>query len=90
LIRAFNKNSSNPQEYAELFLNLLSKLSRVDTIQSILVLIDDFLQEQESACAAFTNRIDRNSTFTPFIKLLTKEDEYIPLKAAKIVTYLLV
>ncbi|KAJ3307222.1 H(+)-transporting V1 sector ATPase subunit H [Kappamyces sp. JEL0829] len=78
----------NGGQYVDLFLGLLQKLSRVDTIQSILVFIDDFCESREDSCALFTSR-PSSECFGPFFKLLTKEDEYIQLKAAKIMTLLL-
>ncbi|KAJ3360925.1 H(+)-transporting V1 sector ATPase subunit H [Kappamyces sp. JEL0680] len=81
----YQKNGS---QYVDLFLGLLQKLSRVDTIQSILVFIDDFCESREDSCALFTSR-PSSECFGPFFKLLTKEDEYIQLKAAKIMTLLL-
>ena len=77
----------NGQEYANLFLSLLQKLSRVDTIQSILVLIDDFLDTRQGASHFFTQ--SGPSCYAVFFKLLSKDDEYIQLKSAKIVTRLL-
>jgi V-type H+-transporting ATPase subunit H len=53
-----------------LFLGLLGKLSRVDTIQSILVLIDDFLHERQDAIQLFLSygASDLNTVFGPFLK----------------------
>jgi V-type H+-transporting ATPase subunit H len=87
----------NGQEYVGLFLGLLGKLSRVDTIQNILVLIDDFLSQRHDAINLFLEygKDDVSVVFYPFIRymeftrLLQKEDEYIQLKSAKILTYLL-
>ncbi|KAJ2996713.1 H(+)-transporting V1 sector ATPase subunit H [Globomyces sp. JEL0801] len=100
LIRQFTNQTKNSEQYVSLFLTLLGKLSRVDTIQSILVLIDDFITgtirvlilERNDTPKLFieSGKKDLNSVFSPFFKLLVKDDEYIQLKAAKIVTFLLV
>ncbi|KAJ3268876.1 H(+)-transporting V1 sector ATPase subunit H [Terramyces sp. JEL0728] len=85
LIRQFQPTITDKQQYATLFISLLNKLSRVDTLQSILVLIDDFIQ-QDGVAQLF---LSDPAVFTSFNKLLTKEDEYIQLKAAKILIFLL-
>lgn len=88
LIRSFTLDCKNGQEYANLFLSLLQKLSRVDTIQSILVLIDDFCDA--GASLYFSQQQNSSACFAVFFKLLSKDDEYIQLKSAKIVTRLLI
>ncbi|KAJ3258864.1 H(+)-transporting V1 sector ATPase subunit H [Boothiomyces macroporosus] len=85
LIRQFEIGTTDKQQYVTLFLALLNKLSRVDTLQSILVLIDDFIQQDGVAQLFLADQ----SVFSLFNKLLSKEDEYIQLKAAKIMIFLL-
>ncbi|KAI8590521.1 armadillo-type protein [Geranomyces variabilis] len=81
------------ERYMELFVNLLQKLVRADTIQNILVLIDDVLaasdQNVNALFALADKKADASLPYGPFLKLLKKDDEYIQLKSAKIVTYLL-
>lgn len=72
-----------------MFLGLLQKLARVDTIQSILVLIDDFIHDRPEAASYFTTK-SPEKCYSALFKLLTKDDEFIQLKAAKIVIKLLV
>ncbi|KAI8999962.1 ATPase, V1 complex, subunit H [Gaertneriomyces semiglobifer] len=78
------------EKYIDLFLRLLSKLTRPDTIQNILVLIDDVLAEHKQSLEKFYSLSHRDPLlpYSPFLKLLTKDDEYTQLKAAKLVTYL--
>jgi V-type H+-transporting ATPase subunit H len=44
LIRAYDVHTARGQAYAELFLHLLDKLSRLDTIQYVLLLTHDYIQ----------------------------------------------
>jgi hypothetical protein len=62
--------NQNGEGYVALFLGLLGKLSRVDTIQSILVLIDDFLQDRPDGVHLFLSygTTDLNNVFGPFLK----------------------
>ncbi|KAI8916734.1 ATPase, V1 complex, subunit H [Powellomyces hirtus] len=98
-IRQFEKSPSAAlneagERYIDLFINLLQKLVRADTIQNILVLIDDVLQESDRSVKLFYSLAEKKGDpslpYGPFIKLLKKDDEYIQLKSAKILTYLLI
>ncbi|KND02681.1 H(+)-transporting V1 sector ATPase subunit H [Spizellomyces punctatus DAOM BR117] len=98
-IRQFEKSPTAAlneagDSYIDLFLNLLQKLSRADTIQNSLVLIDDVLAESEGRVNIFyrlaEQKGDISLPYRPFFKLLKKDDEYIQLKSAKIITYLLI
>ena len=89
-IRQYEKNpslalSESGQTYITLFISLLNKLVRVDTIQNILVLIDDILIEYPNHAHLF---FADQSPFPPFLKLLRKEDEYIQLKSCQILVTL--
>lgn len=99
-IRQFEKSPTDALQeagakYITLFLNLLQKLVRTDTIQNILVLIDDILGDSKT-CPIFYSLHDPLLPFSPFLKyafnnarLLKKDDEYIQLKSAKICVMLL-
>ncbi|TPX32306.1 hypothetical protein SeMB42_g07636 [Synchytrium endobioticum] len=97
-IRQFQKSpaiylAEAPDKYIALLFGLLSKLAQSDTLQNLLVLIDDVLTEKEEHVAAFFAHAQRKGDptlpFQPFVKLLRKDDEFLQLKAAKIITYLL-
>ncbi|KAF9943021.1 H(+)-transporting V1 sector ATPase subunit H [Mortierella antarctica] len=77
--------------YGELLINLLQKLVRVDTIQSILILMDDLLLDHEERAAYFLQLGSSDATlpYAPLLKCLRSEDEFVPLKASKILTTLL-
>ncbi|KAF9098852.1 H(+)-transporting V1 sector ATPase subunit H [Mortierella sp. GBA35] len=77
--------------YGELLISLLQKLVRVDTIQSILILIDDLLLDHEERAAYFLQlgQTDPSLPYAPLLKCLRSEDSFIALKASKILTTLL-
>ncbi|KAJ3011740.1 UNVERIFIED_CONTAM: H(+)-transporting V1 sector ATPase subunit H [Siphonaria sp. JEL0065] len=87
-IRLFEKTAPEAlketgQKFVLLFLSLLQKLVRVDTIQNILVVFEDKVLGNKDV-ADILKPIDANILFGTFNKLLQKDDEYIQLKAAKI------
>ncbi|KAF9098570.1 H(+)-transporting V1 sector ATPase subunit H [Mortierella sp. AD031] len=77
--------------YADLFVSLLQKLVRVDTIQSILILIDDLLLDHEDRATHFLDlaKKDPSLPYAPLLKCLRSEDDFVPLKASKILTTIL-
>ncbi|KAF9941057.1 H(+)-transporting V1 sector ATPase subunit H [Modicella reniformis] len=77
--------------YGELLVNLLQRLVNVDTIQSILILIDDLLLDHEERASYFlqVSRHDPALPYAPLLKCLRNDDEYVSLKAEKILTTLL-
>ncbi|KAF9107740.1 H(+)-transporting V1 sector ATPase subunit H [Mortierella sp. GBA35] len=77
--------------YADLFVSLLQKLVRVDTIQSILILIDDLLLDHEDRATYFLDlaKKDPSLPYAPLLKCLRSEDDFVPLKASKILTTIL-
>ncbi|KAJ3231467.1 H(+)-transporting V1 sector ATPase subunit H [Chytriomyces hyalinus] len=87
-IRQFEKNPSEAlkesgETYVTVFLNLLNKLARNDTIYNILVQFEDKIIGFGSH-SAILKKLDPNLLFGTFIKLLKKDDDYIQLKSAKI------
>ncbi|KAI9599292.1 armadillo-type protein [Syncephalis fuscata] len=76
--------------YASLFISLLQKLVRVDTIQHILVLIDDMIGDDPRRAQLFTNlsKQEPSLPYVPLLSCLSKDDEYLSMKAAKILTFL--
>ncbi|KAG0282010.1 H(+)-transporting V1 sector ATPase subunit H [Linnemannia gamsii] len=77
--------------YADLFISLLQKLVRVDTIQSILILIDDLLLDHEERATYFLDLVKKDPSlpYAPLLKCLRSEDDFVPLKASKILTTIL-
>ncbi|KAF9264948.1 ATPase, V1 complex, subunit H [Marasmius fiardii PR-910] len=82
---------SDGQTYALLYLRLLKKLQRLDTMQSILVLIADALSDHDERIPLFTRAIetDPELPYVPLLRTLDMQDEFLQLKAAQILTVLL-
>ncbi|CAG8763137.1 3431_t:CDS:2, partial [Acaulospora colombiana] len=57
------------QKYAELYLNLLEKLNRVDTVQYVLVLVSDMLFDDEQRVSFYHNLSAQNPElpYHPFL-----------------------
>ncbi|KAN0128507.1 ATPase V1 complex subunit H [Lactarius tabidus] len=82
---------SDGQAYAQLYLGLLKKLQRVDTLQSILVLIADALTDHEERIVLFTKASvsDPDLPFGPLLRILETQDDFVQLKTSQILTVLL-
>ncbi|KLO12002.1 ATPase, V1 complex, subunit H [Schizopora paradoxa] len=82
---------SEGRTYARLYLKLLKKLTRVDTMQWILVLIADALTEHDERKALFTDASadDPELPYIPLLRALQTQDEFLQLKAAQLLTVLL-
>ncbi|KAI0005859.1 ATPase V1 complex subunit H [Russula compacta] len=82
---------SDGQIYASLYLTLLKKLQRIDTLQSILVFIADALTDHEERIILFTrtSESDPDLPFGPLLRILETQDDFVPLKASQILTVLL-
>ncbi|KIJ60597.1 hypothetical protein HYDPIDRAFT_116892 [Hydnomerulius pinastri MD-312] len=82
---------SDGQTYALLYLRLLKKLQRVDTMQCLLVLIGDALLDHDERTPLFTRaaQSDPDLPYLPLIRTLEAQDEFVQLKSAQILTILL-
>ncbi|KAI0079017.1 ATPase V1 complex subunit H [Panus rudis PR-1116 ss-1] len=82
---------SDGQTYALLYLRLLKKLQRVDTQQSILVLIADALTDHEERIALFTraSETDPELPYGPLLRMLESQDDFVQMKSVQILTVLL-
>lgn len=91
MLRQYGETSEAPSDYIHLLVNLLNKLVRVDTLQYILVLIDDLLEANSQTAKVLHDMRNTNPSFPyePFLKCLKKDDEFLALKAEKIITYLI-
>ncbi|KAJ1981627.1 H(+)-transporting V1 sector ATPase subunit H [Dimargaris cristalligena] len=79
------------EKYIDLFLILINKLSRMDALQYILVAFDDTIQKFPDTLV-YLCQLEVKSEGSPFNTLkrcLGKDDDYLNLKAAKIITDLL-
>ncbi|GAA5950009.1 hypothetical protein JCM3765_004163 [Sporobolomyces pararoseus] len=89
-----NKEKAEPildaegETYAALYIRLLNKLSRNDTLQFILVLLGDFIADREDRIPLFLSS-SSDSPYPPLLKLLDSQDDFVRLKAAVIASVLL-
>ncbi|XP_072945129.1 V-type proton ATPase subunit H isoform X2 [Epargyreus clarus] len=77
----------NPEACADVFLNLLTHISKDNTIQYVLVLIDDILSEDKSRVKIFRNSRHGN-IWQPFLNLLNRQDEFVQHMTARIIAKL--
>ncbi|XP_037874313.1 vacuolar ATP synthase subunit H isoform X1 [Bombyx mori] len=78
----------NPDACAEVFLNLLTHISKDHTIQYILVLIDDILSEDKSRVKIFRETKFSGNVWQPFLNLLNRQDEFVQHMTARIIAKL--
>lgn len=80
----------NPAQCAKTFLNLLSHVSKDQTIQYILVMIDDLLQEDRSRVEVFLEYTlkRKESVWGPFLNLLNRQDGFIVNMSSRILAKL--
>lgn len=82
---ALLKNDRN--QCAQTFLNLLGHVSKDQTLQYILVLVDDMLQEDRSRVEIFHEYANRKkeSVWGPFLNLLNRQDGFITNMTSRII-----
>ncbi|XP_066140273.1 V-type proton ATPase subunit H isoform X1 [Euwallacea fornicatus] len=95
-IVAFDVNDSQKKEAllrkdrhqaAQTLLNLIGHVSRDQTLQYILVLIDDMLQEDRSRVEIFHEyaNVRKESVWAPFLNLLNRQDGFITNMTSRII-----
>ncbi|EAA05847.4 AGAP009486-PA, partial [Anopheles gambiae str. PEST] len=77
----------NAPQCAKTLLNMLSHVSKDQTIQYILVLIDDLLQEDRTRVQIFHDYANKKkeSVWAPFLNLLNRQDGFIVNMASRVV-----
>ena len=77
----------NPGQCVKSFYNLLGHISKDQTIQYLLVLVDDFLQEDKNRVAIFRDytRKRRESVWAHLLNLLNRPDTFIQNMTARVV-----
>ncbi|VDC06696.1 unnamed protein product [Peniophora sp. CBMAI 1063] len=82
---------SDGPAYALLYLRLLKKLQRVDTMQWVLVMIADALTDHDERIPLFTRtaETDPELPYTPLLRAFETQDDFVLLKSAQILTVLL-
>ncbi|XP_068150844.1 V-type proton ATPase subunit H isoform X2 [Drosophila tropicalis] len=78
--------AQNPSQVVKTLLNLVSHLSKDSTIQYILVLLDDLLQEDRSRVDLFHETAGKlkQCIWGPFLNLLNRQDGFIVNMASRI------
>lgn len=69
-------------EYARMYIQLLSKLNRAETIQSVVLLVNDLMQAAPAHIAWFVDA----EPYTALKKALEVDDLFVSLKAAQFLT----
>ncbi|XP_053990204.1 V-type proton ATPase subunit H isoform X1 [Hylaeus volcanicus] len=84
------KLKEDPHQAAKTFLNLLGHVSKDQTIQYILIMIDDMLQEDRSRVEIFQEHSNRKreSVWGPFLNLLNRQDGFIMNMTSKVIAKL--
>lgn len=80
----------NQAQCAKTFLNLLSHVSKDQTIQYILVMIDDLLQEDRGRVDIFHEHANKRkeSVWGPFLNLLNRQDGFIVNMSSRVLAKL--
>ncbi|CAH1281803.1 unnamed protein product [Diabrotica balteata] len=78
---------SDRNQCAQTFLNLLGHVSKDQTLQYILVLVDDMLQENRSRVEIFHEYANqkKESVWGPFLNLLNRQDGFITNMTSRII-----
>jgi len=80
------------QQYARLYIDLLRKLQRVDTVQAVLVSINEMIIADPNAISLFLSLGSQESPdypYGPLINCLALEEELIVLAALRILGLLI-
>ncbi|XP_023339104.1 V-type proton ATPase subunit H [Eurytemora carolleeae] len=77
----------NPLQSARTFYSLIGHISKDQTIQYLLTLIDDFLQEKKNRVAIFREyaRKRKESVWAQFLNLLNRPDGFIQNMTARVI-----
>uniref|UniRef100_UPI00358E9E4B V-type proton ATPase subunit H-like n=1 Tax=Myxine glutinosa TaxID=7769 RepID=UPI00358E9E4B len=75
---------------AKTFLNLMTHISREQTVQFVLTLVDDILQENHSRVQIFFDHARRTKTspWSHFLPMLNRQDPFTANQAARIISKL--
>ncbi|KAK3087872.1 hypothetical protein FSP39_011795 [Pinctada imbricata] len=74
-------------QFAKTFINLMNHIAKDQTLQYILTMLDDVLQEDKSRVEIFKDyaRRSKESVWTPFIHLLNRNDRFIVNQTSRII-----
>ncbi|ELT88874.1 hypothetical protein CAPTEDRAFT_223312 [Capitella teleta] len=82
--------SEKPYQCAKTFVNLMGHMSKDQTVQYIVTMIDDILQEDKSRVEMFKDyaRKNKESVWGPFLRMLNRSDGFIVNQASRIISKL--
>jgi V-type H+-transporting ATPase subunit H len=82
--------NEKPDLCARTFLNLMANISKEQTVQYIVTMIDDILQEDKSRVEIFgaCARKNRESVFNPFLNMLNRPDTFTINQTSRIIAKL--
>jgi len=88
-IQLFNERGN---EFALLFLNMISEIQAQDKLSYVLALVDELLSAEEGKAASFVDIRDKKFPFSPFLRLLqnSSNSQFITSKAAKILAIIMI
>ncbi|XP_041361285.1 V-type proton ATPase subunit H-like isoform X2 [Gigantopelta aegis] len=77
----------NPTQFAVTFYILISQIAKDQTLQYILTMLDDALQEDKSRVEIFKEyaKKRKDSVYSPFFHLLDREDKFIVYQSSRII-----
>jgi len=77
----------SPLQSAKTFYSLIGHISKDQTIQYLLILVDDFLQEKKNRVVIFTEyaRKRKESVWAQFLNLLNRPDGFIQNMTARVI-----
>lgn len=81
------QEQQNKHQFAKTFFNLMSHIAKDQTLQYILTMLDDVLQEDKSRVEILKQYSKRNkeSVWTPFLHLLDRNDRFIVNQTSRII-----
>ncbi|KAJ3669354.1 hypothetical protein LUZ60_011304 [Juncus effusus] len=96
LLRRYDKRPENQRaslleddgpNYVKLFVNILQNISKEETVEYVLALIDDMLTANPKRARLFHDKsLSGEDTYEPFLKLLWKGNWFIQEKSCKILS----
>uniref|UniRef100_A0A1I8H623 DNA topoisomerase 1 n=1 Tax=Macrostomum lignano TaxID=282301 RepID=A0A1I8H623_9PLAT len=78
---------ANSDQFARTFFSMLAKISKDQTVQYVLTLLDDLLQEEKTRVDVFKRYMEqrKENVWSPFFSLLHRQDGFIVNQASRIV-----
>ncbi|XP_063406931.1 V-type proton ATPase subunit H-like isoform X3 [Mytilus trossulus] len=77
----------NPQQFAKTMFSLMNRIAKDQTLQYILTMLDDVLQDDKGRVEIFKeySRKNKESVWVPFLHLLNRDDRFIVNQTSRII-----